>query len=157
MINSELTDELFEPESFDAVTLAAVLEHVEHPMVLLSSINRVLQKGGVLFLDVPNEGSFAFSLVNLYFRLRRRDWAGQLAPTFSPYHIQGFTRRSLTSALNQSNFEILSLETYGVGDDGFNPASLAQKVEAFGWRVVDRVSVMAHLGTGLLAYARRRR
>lgn len=156
VINSELADGIFERHSFDAVTLAAVLEHVEYPMDLLRVIGNVLKPGGVLFLDVPNEGALAFSLVNTYLHSRGRDWAVQLAPTFPPYHIQGFSKESLRFALNRSLFDISSLTTYAMGNDGFHPQSLIEYVEAFSWRAVDRLSLMMGQGTGLLVYANKR-
>ena len=54
-INLTITDTLpFDNESFDVVTMLAVLEHLEYPLEILNEINRVLKKGGVLILTVPS-------------------------------------------------------------------------------------------------------
>lgn len=45
----------FEDESFDVVIMCEVLEHLNfNPIPLLKEINRVLSKGGILYLSLPN-------------------------------------------------------------------------------------------------------
>src|SRR5574339_822128 len=43
----------FDDNAFDAVILSEVIEHVADPMRALSEIQRVLKKGGLLFLTWP--------------------------------------------------------------------------------------------------------
>ncbi len=45
----------FDSESFDIVTMLAVLEHLEKPNEICSEIFRVLKKGGKLVLTVPGK------------------------------------------------------------------------------------------------------
>ncbi|WP_299245321.1 class I SAM-dependent methyltransferase [uncultured Brachyspira sp.] len=45
----------FEDESFDIVTMLAVLEHISYPEDILREINRVLKKDGRLILTVPSK------------------------------------------------------------------------------------------------------
>lgn len=44
----------FEDESFDVVTMLAVLEHIEHEKAILLEVQRVLRDGGKLILTVPS-------------------------------------------------------------------------------------------------------
>lgn len=44
----------FEPESFDLVIMAEVLEHFPDPVSALRAVRMVLRPGGRLYLDVPN-------------------------------------------------------------------------------------------------------
>ena len=44
----------FEDESFDVVTMLAVLEHIENEKHILQEIHRVLRPGGKLVLTVPS-------------------------------------------------------------------------------------------------------
>lgn len=90
---------------FDAVILAAVLEHLHTPNTVLGAISRLLKPGGVLYVDVPNDAGLYFRLGNLWNRLRRRDQVVHLSPTFSPYHVYGFSRRSLTAMLRAHDLE----------------------------------------------------
>jgi len=44
---------MFKNESFDAVLLSEVLEHVPFPIEVLKEVSRILKKGGVLILTAP--------------------------------------------------------------------------------------------------------
>lgn len=44
----------FEDESFDVVTMLAVLEHIEHEKQVLAEIHRVLKSNGKLVITVPS-------------------------------------------------------------------------------------------------------
>lgn len=48
----------FKSECFDLVVAKAVLEHVHNYQKLLSEINRVLKKGGMVYIEVPSERSY---------------------------------------------------------------------------------------------------
>jgi 2-polyprenyl-3-methyl-5-hydroxy-6-metoxy-1,4-benzoquinol methylase len=52
-----LEDGGFEPESFDAVSLFDVLEHLIDPAGTLRACTRLLRPGGIVFLYVPNYDS----------------------------------------------------------------------------------------------------
>ena len=99
-------------QPFDAVVLAAVLEHLHEPGKMLASIARLLKPSGIIFLDVPNESGLYFWIGNLWNKLQGRDWVVNLAPTFSPYHVFGFNRKSLTKILHVNGFQIERLNIY---------------------------------------------
>jgi len=53
-VRMRITDALpFAPESFDVVTMLAVLEHLSEPVGMMREIERILKKGGSLILTVP--------------------------------------------------------------------------------------------------------
>jgi ubiquinone/menaquinone biosynthesis C-methylase UbiE len=55
-VRMQMTDSLpFESESFDIVTMLAVLEHLSDPLRMVSETERVLKKGGRLVLTVPSK------------------------------------------------------------------------------------------------------
>lgn len=47
----------FEDESFDGLRVAHLLEHLENPAVLQEEIPRLLKKGGLVYLETPNDNS----------------------------------------------------------------------------------------------------
>lgn len=112
VVEAMLEDRPFESDSFDVVTMGAVLEHVFDPVQVLTEINRVLRPGGVLWLDVPNEAGAFYRLGNLYQRLRGRDWVVNLSPTFPPYHVFGFTPRAIRRLARLTGFKVVRLKTY---------------------------------------------
>ncbi|MDR3001431.1 MAG: methyltransferase domain-containing protein [Fibromonadaceae bacterium] len=57
-ITATLNDKLpFEDNSFDVVSLMAVLEHLEKPLDILLEIRRVLKKDGILVGTVPSKAA----------------------------------------------------------------------------------------------------
>ena len=112
VIQKSIEDCDLESESFDVVFLAAVLEHLYQPDEIIRNIARLLRKGGVVFLDVPNERGLYFRLGNLYERLRGRDWVVNLAPTFPPFHVFGFAPRSLRTLLRKHGLHPVTWTVY---------------------------------------------
>ncbi|MGX3011730.1 class I SAM-dependent methyltransferase [Helicobacter sp. 23-1044] len=47
----------FKDESFEIVCMLAVLEHLNHPLLMLKEIKRVLKKNGILLLSVPSHAA----------------------------------------------------------------------------------------------------
>ena len=54
-----LTDCSFPADSFDAVSMWDVFEHIPHPRQILRSVNKMLKPEGVLLILVPNVDSLA--------------------------------------------------------------------------------------------------
>jgi SAM-dependent methyltransferase len=139
--------------TFDAVILAAVLEHLYNPAEVMQEISRILKPGGAVFLDVPNEQGLYFIIGNLYQRLRLRDWVVNLAPTFPPYHVFGFTPRSLRTLLAKHGLEpaiwrVFSGETF-VPQRGGMMGYLEQQ----GAKMVSFLSNRRDLGTYIATWA----
>ena len=76
---------MFEDETFDVIILRHVVEHVPDPVAFVQSATKVLKKGGIAYIEVPNS---QWSLENFYF------------PEFHVDHISYFTMNSLTRLLN---------------------------------------------------------
>ena len=103
----------FADESFDVVILGAVLEHLYNPDETIKEIARILRTGGALFVDVPNEQGLYFRIGNLYQKARGRKWVVNLAPTFSPFHVFGFSPRSLRALLAKHGLRPKDWRVYG--------------------------------------------
>ena len=101
-------------ESFDLVMLSGVLEHVYNPLELLREARRLVKAEGLVYIDVPNERSLYLRVGRIYLRMRRRDWCLALSPTFPPYHVVGFSPRSMRVALERARMRAVSLRTYPI-------------------------------------------
>lgn len=82
-----------EDESFDAVTMFHVLEHVADPTGELERANRLLKPGGYVYVEVPDFGS-------VLSRWRKRRWWYIMR-----FHTYYFTRQSLIRMLRETGFE----------------------------------------------------
>jgi len=105
--NCSLEDADYPAESFDVAIMAAVIEHLYEPRSTVREAWRVLKHGGLLWLDAPNEASLASRAANVYLHMRGGDWTSYLSPTFPPYHVQGFTPKSLRYLLESVGFDIV--------------------------------------------------
>lgn len=81
--------------NFDVVTLYHVLEHVHDPAETVRECARLLRKGGLLVVAVPN-------ILSLQASVGKRVWF-HLDP---PYHLHHFSEEGLSKLLADHRFEI---------------------------------------------------
>ena len=95
VLGEPLADKLFQDETFDAVTMWEVLEHVPFPRQDLRCIRKILKPGGVLLIVVPNIGSLAAQMLqkkcNMFLGMS---------------HINMFNNDTLTTLLEEEGYEI---------------------------------------------------
>ena len=103
VMTGELNEAGFDDEFFDVITVSDVLEHVENPRSFLVEINRIMKKGGLLYIAVPD-------FDGLYYR------AAVFASRFShknyfvlPHHIYFLNRSSVSRYLKETNFKLIDL------------------------------------------------
>lgn len=102
----------FEDNSFDVVTLLAVLEHLSYPDDILEEINRVLKPGGVLVGTVPSKLAKPV-LEFLSYRL------GIINPTEVRDHKCYYDKNSLKAILQHKNFTRTTHKYFQIGMNNF--------------------------------------
>jgi ubiquinone/menaquinone biosynthesis C-methylase UbiE len=110
--NSTLTDSNFPDNYFDIIYMDSVLEHVINPIDYLLEIKRILKKGGLLYIGVPNEDSLLNDFKKLYYMLRGNSLSNKLKPFETPYHVVGFNTKSIKYALELVHLEIIELRNF---------------------------------------------
>jgi 2-polyprenyl-3-methyl-5-hydroxy-6-metoxy-1,4-benzoquinol methylase len=88
-----LAEQHFPADSFDAIGLSHVIEHVPRPVELLAECNRILKPGGTMVVLTPNARSLGHKFYG-------SNWRG-LEP---PRHLQIFTAPALTQAAYSAGF-----------------------------------------------------
>jgi 2-polyprenyl-3-methyl-5-hydroxy-6-metoxy-1,4-benzoquinol methylase len=101
-------------ESFAAVTMFHVLEHLEDPRAYLEAARALLRPGGRLIVQVPDAACWQF-------RLLGAAWTGVDVPR----HLVNFRARDLEALLASQGFEVLRRKHFNLRD---NPAGLASSV-----------------------------
>ncbi len=86
----------YAPESFDAITLWNVIEHLTDPAAELREMNRLLRPGGLLVFTTPNLGS-------LDARVFGRYWIGYELPR----HFYVFSRDTVNKLLAATGFRLV--------------------------------------------------
>ena len=140
---------------FDIVILSAVLEHLYDPDLVVGKIANILKPGGFVFLDVPNEKGLFFKAGNLYQKVRGRKWCVNLAPTFSPFHIFGFSPRPLKKLLAKHGLTPHVWNVYGGTSHVPSRGGLVGKVESLGSHAVTRLSDLGEMGTYIQTWAQK--
>lgn len=141
--------------TYDVVLLAAILEHLYDPIQTLDRVRAALNRGGLIFIDVPNECSLMTIVGNLYLRLRRTDWAMNLSPSFSPFHVVGFCPRSLRHLLGSTGFSIRSLQLHRWNNAMPPAAGLRGHVERMALDGVLTAGQLMGRGAGITCWATR--
>jgi hypothetical protein len=72
-----------------------VIEHVHDPDALMQAVAAMLAPGGVVYIECPNEPNLLTRVARVASRLRGSRAVLNLSPTFTPYHVYGFSPRSL--------------------------------------------------------------
>jgi len=143
----------FHDAEFDCVVLSAVLEHLYNPDETIAEISRILRQGGALFVDVPNEQGLYFKVGNLYQRLRGRDWVVNIAPTFSPFHVFGFSPQSLRALLGKHQLSPRKWRVYPGRAMVPSRAGIFGELERLAAHAVTGLSKVGSLGTYIETWA----
>lgn len=100
---------------FDLVVVNHVLEHVSDPVLACREAARVLRSGGVLYVGVPNFGSWQS-------RLFGRNWF----PLEIPRHLFHFTPETLVMIVSEAGLRCDELKTWSLtqGSFGFVQSAL---------------------------------
>jgi 2-polyprenyl-3-methyl-5-hydroxy-6-metoxy-1,4-benzoquinol methylase len=93
----------YEPESFDAVSLFDVLEHLLDPVRTLRACARLLKPGGIVFLYVPNYDSASRMLMG-------KD-AHFIWPT---HHLNYYTPATIRDLMTRESLDTVYLATEGL-------------------------------------------
>jgi len=92
----------FEDEYFDVVTMTDVFEHIPEPKKMLEDIRKVIKRGGILFIKVPNGryNLLKLALAKMTGRLKDHD-------VFDSYeHLTHFSHDMLKKMLRESGFKV---------------------------------------------------
>lgn len=88
-----LKEQEFAENSFDAIVMSHVIEHVHDPIDLLRECHRILRPGGLLNVVTPNAAGWGH-------RIYGADWRGMEPPR----HLRIFTLSSLLLVSTQAGF-----------------------------------------------------
>ena len=106
-MNTNLAGARFPNDSFDAVAMSHVIEHVPDPVALLIEVRRILKKDGRLVITTPNIRSFGHE--------KFQDcWAGLDVPR----HLQIFSLPALQACAQKAGFNIMKGSTSAANADG---------------------------------------
>ena len=140
---------------FDVVVLNGVLEHVYNPDAMVRCISQLSRPGTWLYVDVPHDPNLLTTLGNLSHRLRGRSTVMNLSPTWSPYHVFGFTRGSLAHLLNKHGFEVDKVRVHATPEIRSN-GGLKDRLAASVGTQINRLANLTQTASNMRVWARYR-
>ena len=147
-----------EKESFDAVTMWEVVEHVNDPQKTVAAIASLLKRGGYLFLSTPCLDSLWDRVGIFLYKITFGAIQFPLLYRFSWAHLQIFSRHHLEELLRRNGFTVIYFEqrtefTYPseMYLEKIKP-KLLRKFLASIWDIFNRV---LPIGNKMLVYARK--
>lgn len=113
-IKSNLLESDLPENYFDFIYVDSVIEHVLNPFEYLSQIKKLLNKGGVIYIGVPNEDCLFNSVRKLTFNLTgKKNESEKIKPFDSPYHVIGFNNYSLKYFIDKVGLKVLKKRNFG--------------------------------------------
>lgn len=133
---------------FDIVFLSQVLEHVRSPARFLQNAYAALRPGGIIYIDVPNDGG----LTGIVRRLNKAGSSyGEVVP---PFHMIAYGQKTLHYALDHAGFDRIDVKTASYSDPVFGLAH-ARVHKSSKLKAVWALSGLVGLGGNLIAMAQR--
>jgi len=131
------------PEAFfDWIISFDVVEHLDDPLSTLREIQRILKPGGLLILELPNEGTwFRWVAKALFFGTGGRTYK-IVERLYHPFHRYYFSPITLPRALEATGFRVREMITKESYTTQFGVSSLGSFTQAAirGLAWLDRVS-----------------
>ena len=121
ILSAEKLEEHKSEKPYTLITFNAVLEHLHEPMAALKQAEKLLAKGGYLYIEVPKEPYLHARLARYAQRLRGKKTVYYLSPTKAPFHVYGFNEKSLSTALTALGLKIVGKEIHSTAHFLPNP------------------------------------
>jgi len=136
-------------KKFDIITLWHMLEHIKSPESYLQKIHELLEKDGLLVVEVPNFNSWTSVLIKNY-------W---LALDLE-HHQNFFTPATLSNLLKKYNFKIKKISTFSLEYSAFTSAqswlNFLTRTDNYFFHWLQKggfnLKIMAHLGLFVILF-----
>ncbi len=105
VVLADVTDYGAKDEVFDVIFFNHVLEHIPDDEKALGEVFRILKKGGICIIGVPNEGAFWWQLAYKF----------QPESLMQTDHVHFYTENSLSEKIKKAGFTIQEIKSLGWG------------------------------------------
>jgi ubiquinone/menaquinone biosynthesis C-methylase UbiE/rRNA maturation protein Nop10 len=120
---SSIEDAQYDDNTFDFISMKAVVEHMYTPSASLAKAAKWIKPGGVIYVEVPSADYFVTGFIDLYFKLIGTNYTSHISPMHEPYHLFEFTQRSFEENGKINNYTITGID-YDVCEIMFFPRLL---------------------------------
>lgn len=134
---ARIEDVSFKPATFDFISMAAVLEHLQNPALAIERAVKWLAPKGLVYAEVPSARWLLGRILNATYRAQRLEFVTNLSPMHPPYHLYEFTLEAFLRHSELSGYEVAESQFYPC--DTFLPRPVSILAS---W-------LMDHTGTGM--------
>ena len=103
ILSGDIIQHQLPADSLNAININQVLEHLKNPHKVIEECHRVLRKGGVLVISVPD-------LRSLQFTIGKENWF----LLDLPFHLFHFTEEGLSRLLQKNKFKIKRIKRFSL-------------------------------------------
>jgi ubiquinone/menaquinone biosynthesis C-methylase UbiE len=97
---------------FDFISFGAVLEHLYDPSDSILKALKWLKPNGIIHIEVPSSDWLIGKIINLFYKLNRTDYVGNLSPMHEPFHLHEFGLKSFEEHARKHGYELAFHEYY---------------------------------------------
>ena len=152
VIAGELNVEHFESESFAAITMIDLIEHVPDPLGLLNTARQLLRPDGLLVVYTPNHRSLIVQLSLALYHLTGGRIRTPADTVFGTNHVCFFDHVTLPVALRRTGYTVDAVHRIKY-DPGHQGEVSDQSGMAIGLKALETFSQLIGLPYRLLAFA----
>lgn len=143
--------------SLDAITLMDVIEHFDDVVSPLRAMREMLRAGGILFIRTPTLSSPFYKVADLSYRMTGGRYKDAVLKIYHAEHFYFFTERAIKALLEDTGFEVLSIEPDPLCWENFRTAEMRQgPLVNAALATVYFAGKLAHRGHGMKVVAKRR-
>lgn len=154
-IHNKLLIELInEGRTFDGICLNAVIEHVHEPAKFMSEVSMLLRRGGIIYIDCPNEPNLLTITGNFLNKILGKDDVYNLQPTWEPYHVFGFNPKALRLLLEKNNIEINEILIHGAPGIPF-AGGVKDRIKVLVAMLIQRIANSISLGANMYVWGKK--
>lgn len=102
----------YSENQFDFISFGAVLEHLYDPSDSILKALNWLKPNGIIHIEVPSSDWLIGKIINLFYKLKRTDYVGNLSPMHEPFHLHEFSLKSFEEHARQHAYELAFHEYY---------------------------------------------
>jgi len=114
--NGDLESQRYMSDSFDAIAMSHVIEHLPNPKKVIEECHRILKPQGRLVIATPNTNAFGFSFF-------KSNWRG-LEP---PRHLYIYNCETLSTLTRNAGFDQVNIITGSRLSYGMNLAAMSMR------------------------------
>ena len=109
ILPGEITHHKLPTESLDAININQVLEHLKNPDKIIEESHRLLRKGGIVIVSVPD-------LQSPQFAIGKENWF----LLDLPFHLFHFTEEGLSELLRKNEFQVKHIKRFSLEINPFS-------------------------------------